>query len=114
MAFIGALAWISLGTRLDIAFVASLLAIFGHNLGRPHWDVTELVLHYLKGTSQGRPRLGGKCLEVAAFTDPDLGSHRNSRRSTGAYGIKIENGAVRCRSLVNEVALLVKRISMGR
>ena len=72
MAFIGALAWITLGTRLDIAFGASSLAGFGHNLSRPHWDAAERVLYYLKGTSQGRPRLGGESLVIAAFTDPKL------------------------------------------
>ena len=33
---LGALAWIALGTRPDIAFATSSLARFGHNLGRAY------------------------------------------------------------------------------
>jgi hypothetical protein len=38
---VGALAWLALGTRPDIAFAASSLARFGHNPGRVHWDAAK-------------------------------------------------------------------------
>ena len=57
---VGALAWLTLGTRLDIAFATGLLARFGHNPGRVHWDVAKRVVRYLKGTNQWRLPLGGK------------------------------------------------------
>jgi len=41
---VGALAWLALGTRPDIAFAASSLARFGHNPGRIHWDAAKRVL----------------------------------------------------------------------
>ena len=47
---VGALAWLTLGTRPDIAFATSSLARFGHNPGLVHWDVGKRVVHYLKGT----------------------------------------------------------------
>ena len=47
---VGALDWLTLGTRPDIAFAMSSLARFGHNPGRVHWEAAKNVLRYLKGT----------------------------------------------------------------
>ena len=49
---VGALAWLALRTRPDIAFATSSLARVGHNLGRTYWDAAKRVLRYLKGTKQ--------------------------------------------------------------
>jgi len=54
---VGTLAWLSLGTRQDIAFAASSLARFGYNPGRAHWEAAKRVLRYLKGTTKRRPKL---------------------------------------------------------
>ena len=93
-----ALAWLALGTRPDIAFSTSSPARFGPNPGRVHWQAAKRVLRYLKGTKQWRLTLGGKTPEVVAFTDADWGSHRDDRRSIGAYLIKIGDGAVSWKS----------------
>ena len=95
---VGALSWLALGTRPDIAFATSLLARFGHNPGRVHWDAAKRVLRYLKGTKAWRLQLGGKAPEAAAYTDADWGSHRDARRSIGAYIIKIGTGVVSWKS----------------
>ena len=95
---IGALAWLIPGTRLGIAFATSSLARFGHNPGRVHWDVAKRVVRYLKGTKQRRLTLGGKPPQIAVFTDADWGSHRDDRRSIGAYPIKIGDEVVSLRS----------------
>ena len=68
---LGTLVWLALGTRPDIAFATSLLACFGHDLGRAYWDAAKRVLRYLTGTMQWRLALGGKSPEIAAFTDAD-------------------------------------------
>jgi hypothetical protein len=73
---------------------ARSLVRFGHNLGRVHWDAAKRVLRYLKGTRAWRLRLGGKAPEVAAYTDADWGSHRDDRRSVGAYIIRTGTGTV--------------------
>jgi hypothetical protein len=88
---VGALAWLVLGTRPDIAFAASSLAHFGHNSRRVHWEVAKRVPHHLKGTKGWRLRLGGKTLQTPAFSDADWGSHRDDRRSIGAYHIRIRD-----------------------
>ena len=69
---VGALAWLTLGTRPDIAFATSSLARFGHNPGRVHWDVAKRVVRYLKGTKQRRLTPGGKSPQIAIFTSQML------------------------------------------
>ena len=95
---VGAISWLALGTRPDIAFAASSLARFGHNPGRVHWEAAKRVLRYLKGTKQWRLTLGGTPPQIAAFTDADWGSDRDDRRSIGAYIVKIGCGAVSWKS----------------
>ena len=53
--FVGALSWLTLGTRPDIGFATSSPSRFGHNPGRVHWDVAKRVVRYLTGTKQWRP-----------------------------------------------------------
>jgi len=47
---VGALAWVALGTRHDIALATNSLTCVGHNPGHIHWGATRRVLRYLKGT----------------------------------------------------------------
>ena len=95
---VGALAWLTLGTRPDIAFATSSLARFGHNPGLVHWDVGKRVVRYLRGTKQWRLTLEGTSPQIAVLTDADWGGHRDDRRSIGAYYIKIGDGVVSWKS----------------
>ena len=47
---IGALAWLALGTRPDIAFTTSLLACFSHNPGHAHWEAVTKPTPYSNST----------------------------------------------------------------
>ena len=76
---IGALAWLALGTRPDIAFATSSLARFSHNPGCAHWEAAKRILRYLKGTRGWRLTLGGKMAQIASYTDADLGSNQDDR-----------------------------------
>ena len=80
---VGALVWLALGTRPNIAFAPSSLARIGHTLGHVDWDAAKRVLRYLMGAKQWHLTLGGRSPEIAAFKDADLGSHRDDRRSIG-------------------------------
>jgi hypothetical protein len=51
-----------------------------------------------KGTNHWRLTLGGKSSEITVFTNADWGSHRDDRRSIGAYVIKTGDGAVSWKS----------------
>ena len=85
---VGALAWLALGTRPDIAFVMGSLARFGHSPGRVHWDAAKRVLRYLKGVRGWRLRLGGEPPRVMVYTDADWGI-LGDWRSVGAYVAKV-------------------------
>jgi hypothetical protein len=54
---VGAISWLALGTRPDIAFATSKLAQFGHNPGRAHWEAAKRVLRYLKRTRGVAPEV---------------------------------------------------------
>ena len=61
-----ALVWLTLGTRLDIAFATGLLARFGHNPGRVHWDIqTSITLPQRHQT--GASRAGRRVPQIAVF-----------------------------------------------
>jgi hypothetical protein len=116
---VGALAWLALGTRPDIAFAVSSLARFGHNPRRVHWEAAKRVLRYLKGTRGWRLTLGGKVSQVAAFTDADWGSHRDDRHSVRAYiGVLYPlfgfQDACRGRTVALSVSLLGQKLAGGR
>lgn len=52
---IGALNWIAVGSRPDIAFVVGQLAQYLENPGRVHWEAAKRVMRYRCGWSLTRP-----------------------------------------------------------
>ena len=95
---VGALSWLALGTRPNIAYTTSSLARFSHNPGHAHWEAAKRILHYLKGTRGWKLTLGGKSAHIAGYTDTDWGSNCNDCQSIGAYIVKIGDGAVSWKS----------------
>ena len=95
---VGALAWLALGTRPDIAFATSSLTHFSHNPGHAHWEAAKHILRYLKGTRGWRLTLGGKMVQIASYTDADWGSDWDNRQSISAYIVKIGDSAVSWKS----------------
>jgi hypothetical protein len=95
---VGALQWLALATRPDIAYTASSLARFGRDPGPAHWDAAKRVLRYLKGTKGSKLVLGGDTQQISGYTDADWGSDQDDRRSVSAYVFKIGCGAVSWKS----------------
>ena len=81
---VGALSWLALGTRPDIAFAIASLARFGHNTGTLHWEAARGILRYLKDTKSWNHILGGEDQCIASYTDADWGFDQDDRRSIGA------------------------------
>ena len=71
---VGALTWLTVVSRPDIAFAATYLARFNANPGPTHWKAAKHVLRYLKGTRDYHLTLGlqsGNSNELTVFADSD-------------------------------------------
>ena len=77
-------------TRLDIAFVVSLVSQFMHASGSTHFDVCR-ILRYLKGTL-GKGILFKKHhhLNIEVYTDFDCACSTTNRRPTFGYCYFVE------------------------
>ena len=69
---VGALNWVVVATRPDIAFAVGKLAQFMKNPGCIHWEAVKHVLWYLKGTKDwGLVYRGGETCGLKGFADTD-------------------------------------------
>jgi hypothetical protein len=97
---VGAIMFVMLATRPDIAFAITKLAQFSHNPGMKHWRAVQRVLRYLHttmdlGITYGNDKVNSSPsnLKIVAYCDADWASDRDDRRSVSAYLVAI-NGAV--------------------
>ena len=91
---VGALAWLALGTRPDIAFATS--SLLDSVITWAAFTGTLRSAYYVTSREPGgwRLRLSGELLQAMAYTHADWGSDRDDRRSIGAYVVKVGCGAV--------------------
>ena len=85
---IGALTWITVVSRLDIAFTTTYLARFNANPGPTHWKAAKHVLWYLNSMKQHYLTLGlqsGNSNKLTIFTDSDWGCDIINRCSVSGY-----------------------------
>ncbi|KAK4692637.1 hypothetical protein P7C70_g9087, partial [Phenoliferia sp. Uapishka_3] len=85
---VGALLWLSLSTRPDIAFAVSLVARFTAAPGTSHWTAVKRIFRYLQATPNYGLRYSGHEGEngrLRAMCDADLGGDKDSRKSMSAY-----------------------------
>jgi hypothetical protein len=82
---VGALIWISLISRPDIAFAARYLSRFSSNPGPKHWKAAQQVLRYLAGTIDLVQVLGGKsdnALTITGYSDSSGAEDLDDRKAT--------------------------------
>ncbi|KAK4694238.1 putative transposase, partial [Phenoliferia sp. Uapishka_3] len=94
---VGALLWLSLSTRPDIAFAVSLVARFTAAPGTPHWTAVKRIFRYLQATPNYGLRFSGHEGEngrLKAMCDADLGGDKDSRKSMSAYVFTMCGAAV--------------------
>jgi len=84
--FLGRITWLTVVSRLDLAFATSQLGQFSANPGKVHWSALRRVLRYLKGTRGLAPTLGdvGNTNPdiLAGNTDTNWSRDPDDRRST--------------------------------
>ena len=91
---IGALNWVTVSTRPDIAFVVSQLAQFLENPGRVHWETVKRVIRYLKTTKDLKLTYReGERQGFEAFSDAD-GATQDHRRAISGFVVLLDGGAV--------------------
>jgi hypothetical protein len=87
--------YLAIGTRPDIAYAVQQLCKFLDSYGRVHWEAAKRVVRYLKGTRTFSLVLGGDhTARLIAYTDSDLGSCVDSRRSVSGYCCSLGGGFV--------------------
>jgi hypothetical protein len=95
---IGALMYIMLGTRPDIAYAISVCSRYMGNPTAAHIKAAKRILRYLKGTSGWALEYTGNLTEVQGYSDADWGGDLDGRRSTGGYIFNLGSGAISWRS----------------
>ncbi|KAL0279164.1 UNVERIFIED_CONTAM: hypothetical protein PYX00_000774 [Menopon gallinae] len=91
---VGALTYLSVATRPDIAFSVSYLGQFNDNYDNSHWIAAKRVLRYLKGTMDlglvYERRAGG----ITGYVDADWGNCPMDRKSYTGYVFLFSGGPI--------------------
>lgn len=94
---LGAVAYIAVATRPDIAYAVSVLARFSKDPGLKHWKALKHLLRYLKGTLKYKltysPSSDSNEM-FTAFCDADHGGNPDNGRLTSGFVIKMGTGAI--------------------
>ena len=92
---IGMLIYAAIGTRPDIAFVATRLSRFNNNPTEEHIKYARYVLRYLKGTKELKIKYDrASDAGLIRFSDSDWGENRDDRHSTSGHIFLMANGAI--------------------
>jgi hypothetical protein len=106
---VGALMYLAISSRPDIAYVVGVLSRFSSNPGRAHWAAVKHLFRYLQGTLDMKliyaPDPKSTTL-FTTFTDADHAGCKDSGRSTGSFVVKIGTGAVSWKSKLQPIVAL--------
>jgi hypothetical protein len=93
---LGALMYLMLGTRPDIAYTVAALGRHAANPGVEHQHALERLFRYLRGTSGYKLvyQRGANGDDLVGYVDADWGSDVNDRKSTSGYVFKLAGGAI--------------------
>jgi hypothetical protein len=105
---VGALMYLAVTTRPDIAYAVGVLARFSANPGVVHWKAVKHLFRYVKGTVDLKLTYSPDQSDefFTSFTDADHGGCKDSGRSTGGYLVKVGTGAVSWRSKLQPTVAL--------
>ncbi|SCV72841.1 BQ2448_4378 [Microbotryum intermedium] len=91
---IGSLMYAAVGTRPDLAFVASYLARFPQHPGPAHWAAIKQVLRYIKGTLELGLTYRKTTDEFHGYSDANWGACLSTSRSTMGYAFMCSGAAI--------------------
>jgi hypothetical protein len=106
---IGALMYLAIVTRPDIAYAVGVLCRFMARPGPEHWKAVKHLFRYLRGTCDFRltykPEPSAP-YPFYAYSDADHGANLDNGRSTSAYVVKISSGTVSWSSRLQSIVAL--------
>jgi hypothetical protein len=106
---IGALMYLTIVTRLDIAYAVGVLCHFMAHPGPEHWKAVKHLFCYLCGTCDFcltyKPEPSAP-YPFYAYSNADHGANLDNGRSTSAYVVKIGSGAVLWSSRLQSIVAL--------
>ncbi|KAJ8068192.1 hypothetical protein OCU04_003762 [Sclerotinia nivalis] len=101
---IGSLLYLSLGTRLDIAFHVGRLASFSSNPSSIHLQAAKRILRYLRGTiNKGTNYKRNNNPYIKGYCDSDYGGDVNTYKSTSGYVFTLAEGPISWKSKLQSV-----------
>ncbi|XP_017482896.1 PREDICTED: uncharacterized mitochondrial protein AtMg00810-like [Rhagoletis zephyria] len=95
---IGALMYLSVATRPDIANTVSRLAQFVTNPSKCHWNTAKRVLRYLAGTANRCVLYQKSNLPLIGYTDADWAGCTTDRRSYTGYAFLLSGAVISWKS----------------
>lgn len=107
---VGALAYLAIATRPDIAYTVGVLARFSQNPGLQHWKAVKHLFRYLKGTLDYKltysPSPSPSSELFLTYTDADHAGNPDTGRSTSGYLVKMGTGAISWQSRLQSIVAL--------
>jgi hypothetical protein len=106
---VGALMYLAIATRPDIAHVVGVLCRFMSKPGPAHGKAAKHLFRYLGGSINHRLTYAPDPSSLQLFTtysDADHGSNLDNGRSTSVYAVKMGTGAVSWMSQLQSIVAL--------
>jgi hypothetical protein len=106
---VGALMYLAVATRPDIAYSVGVLARFSKNPGMQHWKAVKHLFRYLKGTLDYKLTYSANTSSpelFATYSDADHAGNVDNGRSTSGYLVKMGGGAISWSSRLQSIVAL--------
>ena len=91
---VGSLMYAMICTRPDITHAVGVVSRFLTNHRKEHWEAVKWILIYLRGTSKLCLCFGSGELMLDRYTDSDMASDVDSRKSISGFLMTFAGGAV--------------------
>ncbi len=97
---LGAMLYLSMNTRPDIAYAVGLLSRYASKPTKATCKLMTYLLQYIRGTVRKGIRFSGKSFDMHIFTDADWAGDTVSRRSTTGYIVFAAGGPLTWQSIL--------------
>ena len=92
--FVGSLMYVMVYTRPDIAHAVGVVSLFLTNHGKEHCKVVRWMLRYMRSTSRVCLCFGSSELMLVGYTDSDMASDVDSRKSILGFLMNFVRGVI--------------------